>query len=51
MHGNGPYNRERLRTRVQAYGEGAWVREAASAYAKKRERRKMEMAEGVAQVA
>jgi ring-1,2-phenylacetyl-CoA epoxidase subunit PaaA len=33
--GNGPCNRERLQTRVKAYENGAWVREAASAYAEK----------------
>ena len=33
--GDGPCNRERLATRVQAYEEGAWVREAALAYAGK----------------
>jgi ring-1,2-phenylacetyl-CoA epoxidase subunit PaaA len=36
LRGNGPCNRERLRARVQAHEEGAWVREAASAYAEKR---------------
>ena len=36
IQGNGPCNRDRLRTRVQAHEEGAWVREAAAAYAKKR---------------
>lgn len=33
--GNGPCNKERLATRVKAHNEGAWVREAASAYAEK----------------
>ena len=51
VQGNGPCNRERLRTRVQAYEDGAWVREAAMAYAEKREQRKMETAEEVAKVA
>lgn len=36
IQGNGPCNRDRLRTRVQAHEEGAWVREAAAAYAKNR---------------
>ena len=31
--GDGPCNRERLATRVDAYAKGAWVREAANAYA------------------
>jgi ring-1,2-phenylacetyl-CoA epoxidase subunit PaaA len=34
--GDGPCNRERLATRVRAHAEGAWVREAALAYAGKR---------------
>ena len=33
--GNGPCNRERLAARRQAHDEGAWVREAAEAYAAK----------------
>jgi ring-1,2-phenylacetyl-CoA epoxidase subunit PaaA len=33
--GNGPCNRQRLAHRVQAHEDGAWVREAASAYAQK----------------
>ncbi len=33
--GDGPCNRERLATRVSAHEEGAWVREAAMAYAEK----------------
>ncbi len=35
--GNGPCNRERMSARVQAWEEGAWVREAAMAHAAKRE--------------
>ncbi|MBE7366071.1 1,2-phenylacetyl-CoA epoxidase subunit PaaA [Ramlibacter pallidus] len=35
--GNGPCNRERLAARVQAWEDGAWVREAALAYARKQE--------------
>jgi ring-1,2-phenylacetyl-CoA epoxidase subunit PaaA len=39
IKGNGPCNKERLAARVQAHEAGAWVREAAMAYAaKKRER-------------
>jgi ring-1,2-phenylacetyl-CoA epoxidase subunit PaaA len=34
--GDGPCNRERLAARVQAWEEGAWVREAAMAHAAKR---------------
>jgi ring-1,2-phenylacetyl-CoA epoxidase subunit PaaA len=33
--GNGPCNTERLAARVEAHNEGAWVREAAIAYAEK----------------
>ena len=35
VHGDGPLNRERLAARQQAHSDGAWVREAASAYAAK----------------
>jgi ring-1,2-phenylacetyl-CoA epoxidase subunit PaaA len=34
--GNGPCNRERLAARVKAHEDGAWVREAALAHARKR---------------
>ena len=40
LAGNGPCNRERLAARRKAHDEGAWVREAAQAYAEKRESRK-----------
>ncbi|MBU6438030.1 MAG: phenylacetate-CoA oxygenase subunit PaaI, partial [Betaproteobacteria bacterium] len=33
--GNGPCNKERLATRVKAHDDGAWVREAALAHARK----------------
>jgi ring-1,2-phenylacetyl-CoA epoxidase subunit PaaA len=33
--GDGPCNRERLKARRKAHAEGAWVREAALAYAEK----------------
>ena len=35
VRGNGPLNRDRLRARRKAHDEGAWVREAARAYAEK----------------
>ncbi len=35
LQGNGPCNRERLAARRRAHEEGAWVREAALAYAEK----------------
>src|SRR2546430_12649674 len=36
LKGNGPCNRDRLRALVKAWEDGAWVREAALAYAEKR---------------
>ncbi len=39
VNGNGPCNRERLRARREAWEKGAWVREAALAYAEKKARR------------
>jgi ring-1,2-phenylacetyl-CoA epoxidase subunit PaaA len=36
LKGNGPCNRERIEARKQAHAEGAWVREAAVAFAAKR---------------
>lgn len=40
VKGNGPCNRERLEARKTAHEKGAWVREAAMAYAEKRQKRK-----------
>jgi len=37
IQGNGPCNKDRLAARVKAWEEGAWVREAALAYAAKQE--------------
>ncbi len=39
VSGDGPCNRERLAARVKAHEDGAWVREAALAYSKKRSAR------------
>jgi ring-1,2-phenylacetyl-CoA epoxidase subunit PaaA len=36
VKGNGPCNKERLAARKKAWEEGAWVREAATAFATKR---------------
>ncbi len=36
LKGNGPCNRERLEARRKAHDRGAWVREAASAHAAKK---------------
>jgi ring-1,2-phenylacetyl-CoA epoxidase subunit PaaA len=35
INGNGPCNKERMAARIKAHEDGAWVREAAIAYAKK----------------
>jgi ring-1,2-phenylacetyl-CoA epoxidase subunit PaaA len=40
VKGNGPCNKQRLSDRVKAHEEGAWVREAANAYAAKEAKRK-----------
>ena len=39
VKGNGPCNKQRLEARVKAHEEGAWVREAALAYAAKKQSR------------
>ena len=39
LAGNGPCNRERLAARRKAHADGAWVREAATAHARKKRRR------------
>ncbi|MCP1756373.1 MULTISPECIES: 1,2-phenylacetyl-CoA epoxidase subunit PaaA [Bradyrhizobium] len=44
LAGNGPCNRDRLAARRKAHEEGAWVREAAMAYAEKRKRRQLAQA-------
>jgi len=36
LSGNGPCNKQRLDARKKAWADGAWVREAASAYAEKK---------------
>ena len=35
VNGHGPCNKERLAARNKAWDEGAWIREAANAYASK----------------
>jgi ring-1,2-phenylacetyl-CoA epoxidase subunit PaaA len=42
--GNGPCNEDRIATKVRAYDEGEWVREAATAYATKQAARSKEVA-------
>ena len=44
VNGNGPCNKERLATRVNAHENGAWVREAALAYAAKQRARDLKEA-------
>ena len=44
VKGNGPCNRERLAARQKAHADGAWVREAALAYADKQSGRSTEAA-------
>jgi len=39
LAGNGPCNRDRLAARRKAHDDGAWVREAALAFAEKRRAR------------
>jgi ring-1,2-phenylacetyl-CoA epoxidase subunit PaaA len=39
IKGNGPCNKERLEARVKAHENGAWVREAAAAYAAKQQQK------------
>ena len=41
VKGNGPCNRQRIQARQKAYDDGAWVREAAMAYAEKKQNRKV----------
>ena len=40
VKGNGPCNKQRLDARIKAHEEGAWVREAALAYAEKKAKEK-----------
>jgi len=47
VKGNGPCNRQRMKARIKAHEEGAWVREAALAHAEKR-RKRQEAAQKVA---
>jgi ring-1,2-phenylacetyl-CoA epoxidase subunit PaaA len=44
IKGNGPCNRQRMAHRVRAHEDGAWVRDAATAYAEKQARRTTEVA-------
>ncbi|HAE31375.1 MAG TPA: 1,2-phenylacetyl-CoA epoxidase subunit A [Flavobacteriales bacterium] len=44
VKGNGPCNKDRIRTRKAAKDNGEWVREAANAYAQKKKERKNKVA-------
>jgi len=44
VNGNGPCNKERLATRVKAWNDGAWVREAALAHTRKQQERALKEA-------
>jgi ring-1,2-phenylacetyl-CoA epoxidase subunit PaaA len=44
LAGNGPCNRDRLAARRKAHDDGAWVRDAALAYAEKRKHRQLAQA-------
>jgi ring-1,2-phenylacetyl-CoA epoxidase subunit PaaA len=44
VKGHGPCNKERMEARVGAWEGGAWVRDAAMAYAEKQEKRKVAIA-------
>jgi pyruvate formate lyase activating enzyme len=48
VKGNGPCNAQRLETRRKAHEKGAWVRDAAVAYAEKQRQRKLTSSEHVA---
>jgi ring-1,2-phenylacetyl-CoA epoxidase subunit PaaA len=48
VKGNGPCNRLRVNTRRQAHADGAWVREAAAAYAAKQAARAAQAEQAVA---
>ncbi|NQV22585.1 MAG: 1,2-phenylacetyl-CoA epoxidase subunit A [Rhodospirillales bacterium] len=39
LHGNGPCNKQRMKVRTEAHANGAWVRDAATAYAEKQRQR------------
>ena len=43
LKGNGPCNRQRLQARIDAHEQGAWVREAAMAYAEKKSQQQIQV--------
>lgn len=44
VKGNGPCNKQRLKARVDAHEQGAWVRDAATAYAEKQQLKRIKTA-------
>ena len=48
VKGNGPCNQQRMQARIKAHEEGAWVREAAMAYAEKRRQRNAQQKKQIA---
>jgi len=44
VNGNGPCNKQRLNARIKAHEDGAWVREAAAAYAAKKNKHQSKVA-------
>ena len=50
LAGNGPCNKERMAARIQAHEEGAWVRDAALAYARKKQAAQQRRREATAAV-
>ena len=51
LAGNGPCNRDRLAARRKAHDDGAWVREAALAYAEKRQQLAARAGRGIEETA
>ncbi|NOZ42974.1 MAG: 1,2-phenylacetyl-CoA epoxidase subunit A, partial [Alphaproteobacteria bacterium] len=41
VQGNGPCNKQRIATHIKAHEDGAWVREAATAYARKQQKKQV----------
>ena len=48
IKGNGPCNGQRMAHRVRAHEDGAWVREAAAAYAEKQAEKRLARTQGAA---
>jgi ring-1,2-phenylacetyl-CoA epoxidase subunit PaaA len=48
IKGNGPCNAQRMSHRVRAHEDGAWARDAATAYAQKQAQKQLASTEGAA---